>query len=204
MNILKDFSGIKAIFLPVLISCEFATKKCIDNCVTVQHQKIEGNDENALDTFLFMFSNKPEIVSARIMDSLEGCKFLYWFATGDCPESKTEHILRIMEILKQCGITQVGFTRNRKLWKQAGYSGIRLVHTIENKSEIKSFDKTDGLLYVPNYETGKGQMYSLKEQRVVPSCGNAYSIYDMVGTNIRDNCIECYADKIGCFTEMKV
>lgn len=201
MNILRDFSGIKAIFLPVLISCEFATEKCIANCIPVQHQKTEGNDEDAIDSFLFIFSSKPETIAAYIVTCLSSCKFLYWFATGDCPLSKTEHILRIMEILKECGIIQIGFTRNRKLWKLAGRSGTRLVLTIEDKSEIKAFEKTDGLLFIPDYKTGKGEMYSLREQKVVRSCGSDYSVYDMVGTDKRDNCMECFSNKIGCFTD---
>ncbi|KKN30853.1 hypothetical protein LCGC14_0829780 [marine sediment metagenome] len=134
-----------SICFPYKESCEFATKKCIKEC-TEQHNNMSWFKEIFED-----FKKKSSIsLYAQIKQEMQENNFtmLSWFDCGDCPIRLTIKVVQIMEQLREDGFWQIGFTRNKKLWKQVkDLCNVRFMLTVERGTKLE----LEGYYSIPDY-----------------------------------------------------
>ncbi len=134
-------------------------------------------------------------------------KILSWFAFGDCLNKDISKISEIMKLLNEQKVIQNGFTRNKKLYSQLLFVGVKnVVLTVETVKDLKTVDMGDrvGLYGVPDYKTGDVELYYGKSESVFKSGGSCGSgsythTFDGKKIEIASNCFACYKRKLGCF-----
>jgi len=206
MKLLVPLHGVAAIFFPVGEidkggTCEFATKECLEMCAAFKNATDENiiGYEHKLKVFEFITKVSLFLVCNQIVEDLSQMnpKLLYWFASGDCMEKYVNRISAIMEHLSLEGIIQCGFTRNKKLWKRTQeIQNVNIALTMEKLEDISKTGIISGLISIPDYKTGKINLYTNSILR--GSCGGYNTKLDEVVH--KDNCKECYKMKKGCFT----
>lgn len=181
-------------------TCQFASKKCIKEC---------GLESNELIDNVYKFFLKEDIgvICEQILIDLFYFprKLLTWFPSGDCPTKLKNKILKVMICLKEQGVVQNGFTRNRVLWLDAVEKRINLILTVNTKKEALN-EKEKGLVAVPIFACWKADIYGwVSESREVKcACGGGWTT--VYGDEIRDkvsveDCGICYDKKIRCWSK---
>ena len=146
-----------SICFPYKNSCEFATKTCLKQC-SEQYNDMTWFDE----TFKYFKSVSGVKLYAQIKAELEdgNFKLLTWFDSGDCPTSLTNKVSDIINQLHEDDFSQLGFTRNEKLWLKVKdleeddqcYSNVttktRFMLTVERGTKIIK----EGRYAVPDYK----------------------------------------------------
>lgn len=229
MKLVHKDGTVPSIFFPAGLpkhggSCHFTTKTCLGKCW--------ATDPNTLEkAILKEFRTVPadELANRIHMELLDiGTLFLQWFAYGDCPPKLTEKIAWIIEYLKAKNVTQLGFTRNKKLWKKVR-GLIPMALTVENEQEAKDLSSsyyqgvTDRKYYNnyltawPDYNNSETHLYWGIEmvkvgdemvEKVIGggNCGGGW--YKNVKQNVTEaqpneifesDCLLCSRDKRGCF-----
>jgi len=206
MKILVPLHGVAAIFFPVGEidkggTCEFATKKCLKMCVALKNATDENivGYETKLKVFEFITKMPLFLICNQIIEDLSqiSSKLLYWFASGDCMGKHVKNISAIMEHLSLEGVIQCGFTRNKKLWKRTQkIQNVNIALTIEKLEDVSKTGFTSGLISIPDYKTGKINLYMNNIFR--GSCGGYNT--KLVEIVYKNDCKECYEMKKGCFT----
>ena len=215
MKLIHPFSGVAAIFFPVGKlknggTCEFATAKCLKECVAFKNatkqNKIDYKDK--YNAFTRIIENDIFDLTYQLAKQVREShtNILYWFASGDCP---SKHTTRIVDVIGRCSSVipvQMGFTRNEELWETANRIGnVRLILTLErlNKSKIQSMS-TSGVIAVPDYEKGDIQLYRNKES--IGGCGANIAYYERLGKRFKHkaNCNICFREKTGCFQDFEI
>ena len=144
-NLIYRQGNYGSICFPYKESCEFATKKCLKECSE------QFTDMTWFSEIFKEFKDRSVVeLYASIKDSMEknGFKLLTWFDCGDCPSQLTTKISQIILQLKDDGFTQLGFTRNSRLWKlMQSIRKIRFFLTVERGTKIKA----EGYYAIPEY-----------------------------------------------------
>lgn len=189
-----------SINFPPRKTCEFATEKCLKECILQSNSFEEA-------TFRYFIGHSSEHIAKQIAEELNRYSYqvLSWFPeAGDCPIELTEKILKAMEILSKENYIQCGFTRNSLLWSQSHIiPNTRLALSVENEKE--AYNKSaDGLVSLPDYKTW--QVKLLYHATDLCLCGNGFIIplcgMGFVQTeeeSTEEDCGLCYEKKVGCF-----
>ncbi len=175
------------------------TKKCQVHCA-LKPNRIQK------ETCDYIKNHEATVSTLKIEKELREteCDMLTWFSAGDCPKSMTEKVASIMKGLSTAGITQCGFTRNKKLWiKSQEMNNIKLCLTVENKERARKLCK-DGLVSVPNYQEWTVSIYHRKER--IAGCGGGFTCggdYVITEADSREifpeDCGLCNQFSRGCF-----
>ena len=170
-------------------SCCFATPKCLKYCESSKNNKKER------DIFKYITERDNLEVFNKILDELKNDKFLFWFASGDCPPKYTTKIAALIKALSKRDVVQLGFTRNKELWKSLSkVDECYIVLTTEKRKDIEALRK-GRVIAIPNYEYGKVDLY--KNQLHGGGCGASwYEFEDIICEN---DCRECHHNSRGCF-----
>lgn len=115
-DILYKQGNYGAICFPYKKSCSYTTKKCLAQCSD------KHCDTTASNKVFEIFKDKN--VSAMqlfymIKQEMEDYEFtlLSWFDSGDCSARLTTKIGEVIKLLYDDGFSQIGFTRNQRLWE---------------------------------------------------------------------------------------
>ena len=207
MRLLRPFTGTGAVFFPVGIppigTCYFATPSCLHLCYAIDPDDANFDEDLRISEFAkgeiksYFILKEVDIICAKIIENLDGLQtsILHWFGSGDCSLELVSKISSIIKFLPK-DIIQMGFTRNKKLWKK--HKDIFAL-TIETKEE--AIDK-DALYSIPNYKEQVSMMYSPLYQVRGGYCGPL--ICRDISRDRRDlehyiNCRTCLRLKTGCF-----
>ncbi len=213
MKIVFPFSGVAAVFLPVGKvenggTCEFASKKCLMKCAAfhnVDKSAKKGEFGYVLgykkkeDSLNFITKNSSLLIADTISKNMAdiGTEILYWFASGDCSNENIDKIIHTMEHLSLTGISQCGFTRNRKFWIRANNIDFaRIALTVEDEKTIKE-PRDTGFFAIPNYSTGRVKLVWGGSESSSGSCGGMRYILNNV--KYEASCQLCFDNKRGCF-----
>ncbi len=157
MSLLYKQGTYGSICFPYKKSCEFATKKCLVQCSdrycdsTLAEKTFEAFKRC---TALQLFTT----INTEMKDN--DYKLLAWFDSGDCPKDMTDKVIELIFQFHEKGYSQIGFTRNKKLWKAVrglyekdeGYSDIktktRFLLTVERGRKITD----EGYYAIPDYK----------------------------------------------------
>jgi len=212
MKIIRPFTGTGAVFFPVgkppMGTCEFATSECLKECYTNETSKDNGI-ENFDEEIRISESDKEYIYDAFInwdieelikeilfeMDGLQ-TNILHWFGSGDCQTKDIERISCIITRLKNVGVTQMGFTRNRTLWER---NKEILALTINHESEMTD---PNAIYAMPDFVNCTSVMCSPKYQVMGGYCGPIIcSDRDRENRHLDHyiNCKICNRLKLACF-----
>jgi len=206
-RLLYPFSGIAGIFFPVGKpeddgTCQFYTTKCLLACAAIrcnpkEFEQIGHEKKKAL--YDFIVGESIFKVLNKITQELKEmeCTFIYWFASGDCTTKDKSRILKIVEYLSLEGIIQCGYTRSKDFWSDVRKYTDNIALTLESYAEVQK-TQSRGLFAIPNYKKGKVEMY--RGNYNSGTCGA--SVYTYKKIERKANCLECYANKQGCFFEL--
>ena len=207
MKLLKPFTGTGAIFFPVGMppkgTCLFATEDCMKMCYTVDPNDANFDEEVRIpqsvkdDIKLYFIENEVDMICNKIREDLDGLQtpILHWFGSGDCLSEFVDKASLIIKSLPK-DVVQMGFTRNKKLWKK--HKDI-LALTIETKEEAID---DDALYSIPNYKEQVSMIYSPLYEVRGGYCGplTCRDIRrDNKGLEHYINCRTCLRLKTGCF-----
>jgi len=204
MKLIRPFTGTGAIFFPVGLppkgTCFFATKDCINLCYAVDpvdanfDEEVRISQDEKWEIYNYVMESKKRTLVDRILHELDGLQtpILHWFGSGDCLPKDTERICELINILRN-KVVQMGFTRNKKLWKK--HKDVFAL-TIETKKDATD---EDGLYSIPNYDAQVSVMYSPLYQVKGGFCG-PITCKDVNGElEHYINCRTCLRLKTGCF-----
>lgn len=206
MKLLRPFTGTGAIFFPVgkppKGTCQFATDACLRECYAIQDNYWEEEcriPETEKRHIYQEITLTPVLGLKRVIDrmlnELDGLQteILHWFGTGDCLPKDIDQVSRIIDIMPTA-ITQMGFTRNEKLWER--YKDI-FVLTIEDEDEMQG---REGRFSLTDYNEQVSIIRASGFRVRGGHCGPATC------RDIRDdrlehyiNCKTCLRMKAGCF-----
>ncbi|MCK5018134.1 MAG: hypothetical protein KAS32_13840 [Candidatus Peribacteraceae bacterium] len=182
-------------------TCEFATRKCLNNCV------LKVNEPTKQTYRCFVDYSVGEIVGEIMREmSYYPNKFITWFVSGDCPRELEDKIAEVMKCLSRQEIVQHGFTRNKSLWRKIrGIHKLTLCLTVENLTKA-SKEKEGDYIVVPDYKTERVDIFKLKDSEYTysGSCGSGWvktpvtQSWDAFDVSEED-CGLCYKNKKGCF-----
>lgn len=215
IKLVYPFSGVAGIHFPVGRlsdggTCEFASEKCLKECAAFKNvtdiNKIDYGDK--CKTFEYITQGESKGIIWEIAKQVKEMEteILYWFASGDCSRKHTEKIAYIIKGLSFIIPVQIGFTRNKKLWKKVNefkLDNVKIALTVESpyKSKIQQLTSS-GMVVVPNYDTGFIDLYLCNQS--YGSCGGSI-VYlkrlDKIEEKKAD-CSNCYKEKIGCFKDI--
>ncbi len=211
-------------------TCQFATEKCLKECISFRNIFPKENPSIPFElknkTYIFFKKNSVDIIVKKLIEELyeNKCNIISWFASGDCPTVLTKKIYDIIHKLKKYNIIQSGFTRNFELFKKIYFykyeslknsfqfrKKLRVLFTMENKKAVEKYnwaiadgDDSSGFIYaVPNYETGKSEIYAFKAGKMMyDECGYSAGWGDPEIVKKGDtamDCNKCWKNKKGCF-----
>lgn len=203
--LLRPFTGTGAVFFPIgrppQGTCAFATEQCLKQCYAAMPKYPNFDEElrvSAEDKVVVrrVILNRPiEEVVGRICADLRGLQtpILHWFASGDCIPRDTDRIVQVIDAIDDCGIEQMGFTRNERLW------AIRpdvFALTVESREDVRD----EGRCSLADYEAGTATMYLDGKRARGGSCGPELCV-DLDDANLSHflNCRACLRLKTGCF-----
>jgi len=225
--LIHHFSGVGAIFFPVGKldeggTCEFATDTCLCQCAAfknaTENNKIPYEKKEA--AYKFITTKKYNDVVVEILKELHAInsRILYWNASGDCPDANTKRVSHLVEILSECGIVQMGFTRNFDLWNNVReLSNVHMVLTVESFNDVPDDWKDIGeenIFAYPDYKTGETVLFlydwEYREPRYEYRCGTlstggqptrckGHGSYVFKEIETHSRCDICYEKKLGCF-----
>ena len=211
IKLLRPFTGTGCVFFPIGLppkgTCEFATKKCLKECYATQkkfpHYDIELAipEEEKCTIYEYITERPIKWIIEKMVKELNGLQtsILHWFGSGDCLTKDVPRVSEIIEALSS-NITQMGFTRNVKLWRR--HKDVFAL-TIENKRDLP---KTNGgeIFSVPDYRKEATTMYCPVRDLEVTACG------PLTCEDKRDksrehyiNCCACKNLRMGCFDRVK-
>jgi len=184
----------------------FATNTCNKHCYALLKKWPDFDEQIRIPE-----RKKREIMNAMIsfpiskirdilLFDLDGLQtnILHWFGSGDCPTASLDRVTAIIKAMDgDC--TQMGFTRNEKLWdKRKDIFAL----TVESKDEIKG---RNGLFAVADYERGTSIMYRNGKQTRGGYCGPE------ICNDEREkrlahfiNCQTCKRLNLGCFDRYSI
>ncbi len=206
MKIIRPFTGIGSIFFPIgpppRGTCENATRKCLDECYAAMHKYPDFDEDVRIPDSekeeiyrIFMTKDIPDLCK-QIKSELDGLQtdILNWFGSGDCLQKDESRVCKIIEELKKHSITQMGFTRNERLWNK--YKKI-FAFTVEDPNEIGN---RKGLFAVPDYDNQTSIMYRDNQPTKGGHCGPIIC-QDKFDATLDHyiNCRTCQRLKVGCF-----
>ena len=213
IKLLRPFTGTGCVFFPIGLppkgTCEFATKECLKECYATQkkfpHYDIELAipEEEKCTIYKYITERPIEWIIEKMVKELNGLQtsILHWFGSGDCLTKDVPRVSEIIEALLSSNITQMGFTRNVKLWRR--HKDVFAL-TIENKRNLP--EKSSGMFSIPDYREGAINIYSSDRDTMVADCGG----YGNNVGNKRDkslehymNCRACKSLHTGCFDRME-
>jgi len=188
-----------AIFFPVGPlkdggSCEYLTEECLKYCPS---HEINEHETRALQYFE---ENDAHDIIDRIIKELcqESIMHLYWFSWGDCPETLTYKITKVMFGLLRKGVLQNGFTKNPHLWKTIPFDDrLRIGYHVDTYNEIIKLSTDKNIICLPDVDVGKAELY-FKGEKIARCCGIWCEWVKEKTIRIAD-CQECYIYKKGCF-----
>ncbi len=207
MKLLRPFTGTGAVFFPVGMppvgTCCFATPDCVKACYAIDPNDVDFDEELKISESTkgeiksYFVLKDVDIICAKIIEDLDGLQtpILHWFGSGDCPLELLDKISLIIKSLPK-NIAQMGFTRNKKMWKE--HKDIFAL-TIETKEEATD---DDGLYSIPNYKEQVSMMYSPRYQVRGGYCGPLICRDISRDRRYLDhyiNCRTCLRLKTGCF-----
>lgn len=209
-HLLRPFTGTGSIFFPVLPppegTCEFATSSCCKYCYVNDHSNFDEEtripQEIKRQIYQLVMTLPIKVLWQWFLNDLEGLQthILSWFGSGDC---LTKDVDRISEIIEQApsSIIQMGFTRNKKLWKR-----YKNIFALSIESEKDATD-TEAMYSIPDYESETSVMYCPSYEVRGGFCGPI--VCTDRDRNRKDlthyiNCKICYRLKTGCFDRRKV
>jgi hypothetical protein len=205
MKILRPFTGTGAVFFPVGLppqgTCGFATESCSDMCYAIDpidanfDEEVRISQEEKWTIYDYVMTAKKRTLVDRFLHELDGLQtpIFHWFGSGDCLPKDTERISELINLFRHNKVTQMGFTRNKKLWKE--HKDVFAL-TIE---EVVDATDEDALYSIPNYEAQVSVMYSPRYQVKGGFCG-PITCKDINGKlEHYINCRTCLRLKTGCF-----
>ena len=205
MKILRPFTGTGGIFFPVGLppkgTCEFATKRCIQNCYAMA-MKYPDYDEEILipskekrSIYQYFIECPIEWICEKIKDELDGLQtpILHWFGSGDCLMKDMDRITQIINAVDS-DIIQMGFTRNIQMWERH-----KDVFALTAES-VKDINGRDGMFSVPDYKNQISKMYFCGEPTRGGLCGPVVC-RDRTEKALEHyiNCRTCRRLQTGCF-----
>jgi len=126
MKLLRPFTGTGAIFFPIGLppqgTCEFSTTTCREHCYAVSDSlfdfEIRVPEHYKKEIYNYIIKKPVNEIISKIVDELDGLQtpILHWFGTGDCMMKDIEKISTVIDNVPN-SIVQMGFTRNKELWK---------------------------------------------------------------------------------------
>ncbi len=204
MNLLYPDGKINAIYFPPGLperggSCAFASMRCLVNCVSyLTHNSVTEETFNAFNKF----NSKKLINLLWAQIESQPVKIMEWFCWGDCPPELTDKVINVIKGLSSKGVVQCGFTRNKKLWKSVlEVKNTRIGITTEDIEDLAKFAEK-GLVAYPIYDTGETKLfYKTEKMSSGGSCGTNFYYDAAKQISYEADCMTCYKNKIGCFTE---
>ncbi len=204
MKILRPFTGTGAVFFPVGAppkgTCLFATEDCTDMCYAVDPADADFDEEVRIPQdekwkiYRCIIEMEKNFLIDRLLDELCGLQtpILHWFGSGDCLPKDTERICELIDAVGDKAV-QMGFTRNKKLWKKHKDIFALTVESIEDATD------EDALYSIPNYAAQVSVVYSPRYQVKGGHCG-PITCKDINGQlEHYINCRTCSRLKTGCF-----
>jgi len=210
VKILRPFTGTGAVFWPIgkppVGTCEFATRQCEKYCYAALpewpdfDEEIRINEEEKHDIYQLFIHSPINWLFDEVLAELDGLQtnILHWFGSGDCPSKDVDRVIEIIDRMRPTRVTQMGFTRNVKLWEQAKDI---FAFTVESQNSI---DGRDGLFAVADYKNGTSIMYSGDKPTRGGYCGPELC-QDRIEEKLTHfiNCQTCRRMKLGCFDGKK-
>lgn len=232
LKLIHNDGTVPSIFFPAGLpkdggTCKWATPVCLERCWS-------NCNPNELEKWILneFQSTTADVLANRLhMELLDrGKLFLQWFAWGDCLPRMVEKISWIIHELDKRGVTQIGFTRNKKLWKKAR-GVMRMAFTVEDKDEVMKYCRSPyvdhygskgyehHIIAWPDYKVGETHLYwGTKEVKVGKkkvrklvgggSCGGGW--YKNVTKGVTKaqpeqifvaDCLLCAKEQRGCFAK---
>ena len=207
MKILRPFATTGAVFFPEGKlpdgTCEFATKECSKGCYIKEDYEYDEEisipmvDKKAIHGSFMIRLTSTTCYEIRLgLDELQ-TSILHWFGSGDCKTKDMDKIIEIIEALKSGwfgDITQMGFTRNVKLWEM--YKDI-FVLSVDDKKDIAG---RTGMFAIADYEERITRLYNPLYKVRSDLCG-PYSCRDSEDASMERaiNCKACQRLKLCCF-----
>lgn len=203
-SILHMDSDIPSVYFPIGKpedggTCEFATRKCIEYCPS--GQVINDHEKHALAYFKRYTAGT---VFKRLIKNFESlaaipynARMIQWFAWGDCPSDLTGKIAEIILRIRDEGIPQYGFTRNKMLWEMIPSSDfLSMGLSIDNLKEAKEVSIESGKMTAhPDFKSGYAEMIS--NGKIVARCNGWWCITEVETRT--SNCGKCLTEKTGCY-----
>ena len=206
-KLLRPFTGTGAVFFPTgkppKGSCYWASKACLQYCYAIEEVDINFDEDLRVTEVektavkMYFINNGVEKICRKIIKELDGLQtpILHWFGTGDCPPDLRPKISSIIKTLPG-DIVQMGFTRNRKLWKNH-----KDIFALTIEDETLATDLS-ALYSIPIYAEQTSVIYSPKYQVRGGYCGPLICTDVSRCTQGIDhyiNCKTCLRLKTGCF-----
>jgi len=205
MKVLHMDSDIPSVYFPIGSlseggTCEFSTKKCRYYCPS-------GGEINEHEKWAYNYFKKhnEETVLKKIMYDYKelskipyNAKMIQWFAWGDCPSELTEKVTVCILAIKDEGIPQYGFTRNRRLWEIIPhYDNLSIGLSLDDLDNAKEMSIINGKMTAhPNFQSGYAEM--IFNGRIVSKCNGWWCITDAETQN--SDCTRCLTNNDGCYS----
>ena len=102
-------------------TCEFSTEECREKCPSGGMEEVTAHEKFSYDYFL---KHNENTIFKKLLDDFNeltktprNAKLIQWFTWGDCTVKLTGKIIVVILKIKDIGIPQYGFTRNKMLWE---------------------------------------------------------------------------------------
>lgn len=201
-RILHMDSDIPSIYFPIGSpkkggTCEFATEKCMEYCPS--GQVVNEHEKYALAYFK---NNSSCAIADKIITDFGflanrpyNAKMIQWFVWGDCPSSLTEKVSEVILKIRDAGIPQYGFTRNRHLWELVPNEDRLHIGLTVDDPKIALELSVDKMTAHPDFEHGYAEMIFKGEIR--SRCNGWWCITELETRN--SDCTRCLAHGEGCY-----
>jgi len=180
-------------------TCFAATEQCMEYCPS-------GMEINEHERFALQFfkKNNSDTIAARMIRDFGylanrpyNAKMIQWFVWGDCLPELTEKVAMVILYLRDEGIPQYGFTRNKELWTAVPKEDrLSIGLTIENLVKAKAYSaKTQKMIAHPDFKTGYAEM--LFDGKVKTRCNGWWCKTETETRN--SDCTRCLIHSEGCY-----
>lgn len=203
-RILHMDSDVPSVYLPIGSpveggSCAFATEKCQTYCPS--GMVINEHERYALG--YFQTHSCDEILEKLLADfgvlveRPYNAKMIQWFPWGDCLPELTTKIANVVLRIRDAGIPQYGFTRNRALWSLVpSEDRLAIGLTVDDLEEAKKLSvQFNKMTAHPDFERGYAEM--IYGGRIRTRCSGWWCISDSYTRN--SDCTLCLAHGEGCY-----
>ena len=181
-------------------TCAFATKQCMQYCPS--GMVINDVERNVLR---FFRENDAGTVVQRLhgeflemMKNPRAEQMIQWWTWGDCLPELTDKVAAVILGLSDLGVSQYGFTRNRKLWELIpSHDTLHLGLTVDDLDEAMRLSVESGkMIACPSFDEGYAQM--IFDGKIRTRCSGWWCITEHDETRNSD-CTQCLAAGEGCF-----